>query len=115
MKKINVDIIGSDCAGFGVTAEQTRGILHLETPKLSDLSDTLVNLIAVEGERTGRMIVKKGENYGEYTAQRTKVVALIEVDGKIKESGAMFSGQFVIASDSRFPYDSPVPCHTRVE
>lgn len=113
MKKLTVDIIGTDCSANGPTKEQIEGILWLETPRVEDLEIGQVNFIILEttGFGPGRRNIEKESG----AVKRVRAVAVECRGAELVSVGQMFSGQWITTSDSRFPFDCPVPCHTRVE
>jgi hypothetical protein len=50
-----------------------------------------------------------------YVGGKEFLAAYPVIDGKIDTVGRCFSGTFIYSSDSRFPFDYPIPMHDRKE
>lgn len=113
MEKLRVNIIGVDCSGNGPTLGKTNGVLWFGMPRADELELNEVNFIILEtfGFGPGRRNIQK--DTGE--VKRVRAVAVERRGNEVVSVGQMFSGQWITTSDSRFPFDCPVPCHTRIE
>ena len=106
-----VSIIGTDCTNGGVTSGQDHAhvIAEKDVPQLGHdaIEGELPLLVFLEDQGpTGHLVIKHGGSI-----HRVKAVPL--VNGK--PQGGMFGGHFLYTSDSRYPYENPVPVFDRFE
>ena len=108
MKGLMVSIMGSDCTNGGATSGKDHAVLEVKGCEVFNSGPDAPALVLLEDDGcTGYLNVTKNEN----EVHRVKAVPII--DGKPK--AGMFGGNFIITSDSRFPYSSPIPVFDRFE
>ena len=107
MKGLSVDIIGRDCTNYGVTSGKSRATLILDDAPIFEATQETpaLGLIEDDGPSGYLMVHSSGK------VRRVKAAPII--DGKPKPG--MFGGHFIFTSDSRFPYDCPIPVFDRFE
>ena len=96
MESILVSIMGVDCTNGGITSQQDQALLLLSgKPEDTALSQTLkLPILELRPRRMSKipMAVPMGET-----------------------GYPMFGGHWVYTSDSRFPFEHPIPVHDRYE
>jgi hypothetical protein len=98
-KGLLVEIMGTPSNRYGVTSNQKTALLIGE-----NIEGELVNL-----GKTNIPILKLVKGYG----QREYMAIPFDID--LNKNRAMFGGQFVYSSDSRFPSEQPIHVHNWFE
>jgi len=106
-------VMGTDCTNGGVTSGKKEAVvinMGVELFHPSNIAPALMLIVDdAGGARPGMLNVKKKDN----TVHRVRAVPVDEDDNPVL--GGMFGGQWIHASDSRFPFETPIPVHDRFE
>ena len=103
-----VNLIGMNCSGMGLTRNVTRAILVSPLEIGQPNKHGALRLVAANNGVHGAMVhIKSSGN--------TEMLHLKALDSEGNLSGNMMSGLYAANSDSRFPFSTPVPVHSRVE
>ena len=98
MTSVFVGIMGPDCTNYGVTSGKTNADLVLD------------------GEPTSDQITHAKKSETPLLQLKPRRVGTIPMAVPYGETGyPMFGGHWIYTSDSRFPFEHPIPVHDRFE
>lgn len=115
MKGLMVEILKSglgDCTNCGVTANTDHAILKVDGCEVFESKLGRPALVLIETDPVG---VSAGRRNIRKDGTVVRVRAVPADDEGNPRIGGMFGGNFITASDSRFPFDNPIPVHDRFE
>jgi hypothetical protein len=120
---LSVDVMGSDCTNGGATSGQRRVFLRVPGVHAGGVArgETILTLdVEVDADTgaaaPGRCVIAKPDFVFSLTGERRAAVCRVRaIPPALEDARPMFGGHFVWSSDSRFPFESPIPVHDRVE
>ncbi len=114
-KVLFVSVMGRDCTLNGVTSGKSGVYLDMDDHQdIYSCPSGTPDLVLIvnknpQGVSRGDLVVHSK------TREVHSVYAAPYVYGVVRTEGGMFGGHYIITSDSRFPYESPIPVHDRFE
>lgn len=94
-----------DCTAGGVSSKQSRFIL---------VDEKITAPFKVEEDVVYLVLVRRNLSCGEYIHAEPRMNGK-KLPGTVGLVGPMMGGNFIYASDSRFPNKYPIPIHDRYE
>ncbi len=122
MTGLSVSVIGADCTAGGVTSEKTRAILV--GPGVPEIFASSADSPALafdaefepQGASAGYKLVADRKWASKVLGREVNEDLVVRARAyPVGREGGSFGGHYITTSDSRFPFESPLPVFDRFE